>query len=366
LVLVFGATGYTGRLVCEALQRRGVAFAIAGRSEEKLASLSDALGGVERARIDLADADSVRRAIEGRRIVCACAGPFVQVGEPVLATCARLGVHYVDTTGEQGFVALALARYRATAEASGACVVPAMAFEIAPADWGADVVAKRLGAPPEALDVCYMNRPAGGAAATTRGTKRSIVAVLASGDARQYVDGALEREAAAAHVRTFPLPDGRKLTAASFPSPEPLLVPSHTGARTVRTFMAMDAMSARAIHLARGFAPTLARLAAPLADRAIAGAPNGPDAKARAASTFAIYIEARAADRRERAWITGKDGYGLTAEIQAWAAERALAGAITARGVVAPSVAFPAPAAFEGLSALGIEIKRGGPEDRRG
>src|SRR5207253_7535284 len=124
----------------------------------------------------------------------------------------------------------------------------------------------------------------------------------------------LEREAAAAHVRRFPLPDGRELTAASFPSPEPLVVPSHTGARTVRTFMAMDPVSARAIRLARGFAPALARLASPLADRAIAGAPEGPDAKAREESTFAIYIEARAADRVERAWITGNDGHRLTAE----------------------------------------------------
>ena len=358
-VLVHGATGFTGKLVCAALRRRGVPFAIGGRNAEKLAALAAELGGVEIALLEVTDNDAMLGAVTGRAIVCACAGPFVEVGEPVLAACARAGVHYVDTTGEQAFVAMAVARYGAPAEANGACIVPAMAFEIAPADWGAHVVAERVGGAPDAIDICYMSKPAGGSAPpTTRGTKRSIVRVVASDDARQFVAGALVAERSAAQVRRFPARDGRSLTAASFPSPEAIVLPSHTGARTIRTFMAMTPFAARAMQVGRALAPIVARLVKSCADRAIARAPEGPDAQVREGSTFAVFVEARAAgDRVARAWVTGRDPYGLTAEIQAWAASRAVAGRVTARGVVAPSVAYAPAEAFAELAFTGMKLE---------
>jgi short subunit dehydrogenase-like uncharacterized protein len=358
-VLVYGATGFTGKLVCAALRRRGVPFAIGGRSPEKLGALAEAFGGVEIALLDGTDAEALRVAIAGRTIVCACAGPFVEVGEAVLAACARAGVHYVDTTGEQAFVAMAVARYGAVAQASGACIVPAMGLEIAPADWGAHVVAERVGGAPDAIDVCYINKSASGAPVpTTRGTKRSIVRVVASDDACQFVDGALVAERAASFVRRFPTRDGGSVTAASFPSPEAIVVPSHTGVRTVRTFMAMDAFSARAMQLGRGVAPGVVRLVKSWADRAIARAPEGPDTSEREGSTFAVFVEARASgDRVARAWVTGRDPYGLTGEVQAWAASWAVAGKVTARGVVAPSVAYPPAAAFAELAFTGMKLE---------
>src|SRR4051794_19392310 len=110
-ILVHGATGFTGSLVCDLLSARGMRYAVSGRSLERLTKLRDRLAGaggappVELCVIDIAGGDSLLAAISGRIVVLACAGPFMTVGEPVLATCARLGVHYVDTTGEQRFVA---------------------------------------------------------------------------------------------------------------------------------------------------------------------------------------------------------------------------------------------------------------------
>lgn len=353
-VLVHGATGFTGKLVCDALKRRGLAFAIGGRNAEKLDALSRELGGVETVVIDLGDAETIRGAIEGRTIVSACAGPFVQVGEPVLATCARLGVHYVDTTGEQRFVADAAARYMATAEASGACVVPAMGYEIAVADWGCALVAKKIGGAPDAIDVAYMIRPVEGGfdAATSRGTKLSAIGMLADPESKQFVDGALVREAPATIVREFPTPSGKAVTCVSFPSPEAVVVPPHTGARTVRTFMHMGRTQARLLQLARAAVPSIVRLTRPLIEKRIASAPVGPDTRARAAR-FDVVCEARKGARTERVVVSGSDPYGLTGEIQAYAAERALAGDVTAKGVVAPSVGYDAERALRELG-LGV------------
>ena len=353
-ILVVGATGFTGRLVCLALARRGLAFAVGGRDRAKVERLASEVGAAEARVIDLGDAGSITSSIEGRRVVCACAGPFAKIGEPVLATCARGGVHYLDTTGEQSFVADAVTRYRATAEASGACVVPAMAYEIAPADWAAHLAAQRLGGAPDAIDILYAARANGGyTGATSRGTKLSALGMAIDGNARQYVGGTLVHENPAEVVASFALRGGKKVSAISFPSPEAVVVPSHTHARTVRTFMATGARTARMLHAMRRAVPKLARAARPILERRIAASPAGPDDGART-SEFQIVVEARREGMTSRVVVTGRDPYGLTAEIQAYAAERAAAGDVGARGVVAPSAGYPPERAFEAMSPFGL------------
>jgi short subunit dehydrogenase-like uncharacterized protein len=351
-VLVHGATGFTGKLVCAALARRGVRFAVGGRNADKLAVLSDDVGAAESCVIDLSLPGSLVRAFEGRRLVCACAGPFLEVGEAPLATCARLGVSYVDTTGEQLFVARAVTRYRATAEASGACVVPAMAYEIALADWAAHLAAERLGKPPDSIDIVYATRGAGSA---TRGTKRSAVMQMSAGDAMQFVDGALREERAATVVRAFRLHGGAELTAVSFPSPEAVVVPSHAQARTVRTFMVVG-RRAGTMHALRSVLPLAMRVARPFLVRAIGRAPEGPDDAVRERSTFEVIAEATQGGTRAAVHVLGHDPYGLTAELQAYAASRAVSGELRARGVVAPSVAMPPKDGFAMLADHGVTV----------
>jgi short subunit dehydrogenase-like uncharacterized protein len=362
-VLVHGATGFTGGLVCELLSKRGITYAISGRSQERLERLRRRLedrGGAPPAGlcvVDLERPDTVSAAVDGRKIVLACAGPFALVGEPILAACARLGVHYADTTGEQRFVADAVKNHQSTCEASRACLVPSMAYEIAPSDWACHLAAARVGGAPDTLEVFYSNRNADGAngSATTRGTKKSILGVLAERAPLQWIDGSLVVEASAEKTMSFALPNGRRLAAASFPSPEAIVVPQHTGARTVRTYMAMGEGAARNLHRFRKLAPTLVRATRSFAERWLDRGPIGPEGEDRA-GTFTIIAEATKGSERARIVLTGSDPYGLTAELQVYAAERALAGAITAKGVVAPSVAFPPREALLALAHTGLSL----------
>jgi short subunit dehydrogenase-like uncharacterized protein len=358
-VLVHGATGFTGGLVCRALRRKGILFDVSGRSETKLSALLRSLGGTVGSHVvDVGSPDSIRAAVLGRRIVCACAGPFLEVGEPILAYCARAGVHYVDTTGEQAFVARAVSRYRATAEASGACVVPALGYEIALADWAAHIASEKGEGPVESIAICYGLRTPGGPFAS-RGTMRSAIAQFASGDAMQFVDGALVQEPVAEKVRTFEMETlGRANEAracVSFPGPEAVVVASHTGARTVRTFMPMG--GARALHGVRKVVPGAARVAGSLLGRLISRSPEGPDQGARARTWFEIVVEVERGGARSSLRVVGHDPYGLTGEIQALAAERALAGSVVARGVVAPSVAFDPRSSLTALNAAGVSLR---------
>ena len=367
-ILVHGATGFTGGLVCELLSKRGMTYAISGRSRERLDRLQKRLesaGGappVEICVVDLERVDTINAAIDGRKIVLACAGPFVDVGEPILAACARLGVHYADTTGEQRFVADAAKNHQSTCEASRACIVPAMAYEIAPSDWACHLVAERVGGAPDTIEVFYSSRNADGGAgagpngtATTRGTKKSILGVIADRAPLQWIDGSLVVESSAEKTTSFALPNGRRLAAASFPSPEAILVPQHTGARNVRTYMAMGEAAARNLHRFRKLAPALVRATRSLAGRWLDRGPAGPEGEDRA-GTFTIIAEATKGSERARIALTGSDPYGLTAELQVFAAERALAGAITAKGIVGPSVAFPPREALIALAHTGLSL----------
>jgi short subunit dehydrogenase-like uncharacterized protein len=361
-VLIHGATGFTGSLVCEAVAARGLRYAIGGRSRQRLERLRERLRASGRrppeevVAIDLASGDAVRDAVAGRTIVLACAGPFVAVGEPVLAACARLGVHYADTTVEQRFVLDAQRRYQPTAERSGACVVPAMAYESAPADWAMHLAAEEAGGAPDAVEVLYAHGGRGGyAAATTRGTKKSVLRALAEPEPLQWVDGALVVEAAGEIVTTFELPSGRRVTGVSFPSPEAIVTPPHTGARTVRTYVAMGRRTAWMLHRLRRVAPGALRAAMPAIDRAAERGRRGPSTSARTEARFVVLAEARKGSACVRVALTGVDPYGLTAQIQAYAASRAVGGEIRARGVVAPSVAFAPNDALAALAPHGLD-----------
>lgn len=362
-VLVHGATGFTGGLVCDLLAARGVSYAVSGRSLDRLERLHARIskhGGrppTELCVIDVAREDKLHDAISNRKIVLACAGPFTLVGEPVLAACARLGVHYADTTGEQRFVADAALRHQRACEESGACIVPAMAYEIAPADWACHLAAERVGGSPDTIDVFYASRAAEGTrgGSTTRGTKKSMLGVIAEREPLQWVDGALVVERSAEKTTSFALPNGRRLTAASFPSPEAVVVPKHTGARTVRTYMAMTERAARNLHRWRNVAPSLVRATRSIADKLLERTSEGPLGSERD-GTFTILAEATKGNERSRVALTGKDPYGLTAELQAYAAARAVAGKIQARGIVGPSVAFPVRDAIAALAHTGLSL----------
>jgi short subunit dehydrogenase-like uncharacterized protein len=365
-VLVHGATGFTGRLVCAALQRTGVAFDIAGRNRDKLEALAQTLpphvgasSGLPAVNVvDVTSSTSLREALQGRCVVAACAGPFSALGERLIEAAAHDGVTYVDTCGEQSFVAHAFATYQAAARASGACIVPSMAYEVALADWMAHIATERLEGAVERVSICY-SHGASFVANASRATVLSSLGELGDPNARQLVDGELRREAPLAQTRRFAVlhDDGtvREVTGVSFPSPEAVVVASHTGARTVRTFLAVPAWRGRGLVAGRSLVPALARAGRALIERfdaSVRSAERDPRA-----SRFEVIVEASRGGVSALARARGTDPYAVTATIQAFAIQEILAGRVTAKGVVAPSVAFAADAGLAALTKQGVTFE---------
>ena len=108
-VVVYGASGYTGRLVCEYLREYGVPFIAAGRSQEKLeAAMASNVAGIETADYEIAVVDTTVEALTelftGAQVVLNTVGPFSKYGPTVVEACHNAGVHYTDTTGEQDWL----------------------------------------------------------------------------------------------------------------------------------------------------------------------------------------------------------------------------------------------------------------------
>lgn len=108
-VVVYGASGYTGRLVCEYLREYGVPFVAAGRSEDRLNdSMSSHVPGIETADYDVTEVEhdvaALTKLFKGAKVVLNTVGPFSKWGPPVVEAALTAGVHYADTTGEQDWL----------------------------------------------------------------------------------------------------------------------------------------------------------------------------------------------------------------------------------------------------------------------
>ncbi|MFS2316735.1 saccharopine dehydrogenase family protein [Maricaulis sp. D1M11] len=140
-VVVFGATGFTGRLVAEYLanQHGDVAWAMAGRSADKLAAVRDEIGAPEDTPLlvaDSADAGSLARLAEQTRAVITTVGPYQSYGEPLVKACVVAGTDYVDLCGEPAWMHDIIQTYDDAAQASGARIVLSCGFDSIPFDLG--------------------------------------------------------------------------------------------------------------------------------------------------------------------------------------------------------------------------------------
>lgn len=131
-VVVYGASGYTGRLICEHLREYGVPFVAAGRDAAKLqASMDSNVAGIETADYEVVEVEHTVAALtelfSGASVVCNTVGPFSTHGPEVVEACLAGGAHYLDTTGEQDWLVTCDEQYGADFAAAGLLLSPGVA-----------------------------------------------------------------------------------------------------------------------------------------------------------------------------------------------------------------------------------------------
>jgi short subunit dehydrogenase-like uncharacterized protein len=141
-VIVYGASGFTGRLVAEYMGNTygtSVSWAMAGRSEAKLAEVRELIGvsaDIPLVTADASNEDSLRDMVKRASCICTTVGPYQLYGSELVRLCAEEGTHYVDLSGEPGWMHEMIAAHNDTARASGARIVHSCGFDSIPFDLG--------------------------------------------------------------------------------------------------------------------------------------------------------------------------------------------------------------------------------------
>jgi len=143
-VIIYGSTGFTGRLVVEYMISQyghdgDVSWAMAGRSLDKLAQVRDEVGAHPATPLIVAnsdDSDSLNEMVNQAKCVLTTVGPYQLYGSDLVSSCAKLGTDYVDLTGEPGWMHEMIEQHEETAKSSGSRIVFSCGFDSIPFDLG--------------------------------------------------------------------------------------------------------------------------------------------------------------------------------------------------------------------------------------
>jgi short subunit dehydrogenase-like uncharacterized protein len=364
-IVLFGATGYTGRLAAEAMVERGLKPVLAARSREKLDALAAELGGeLETAQAEVSDPPSVTALVSEGDVLVTTVGPFVRWGAPAAGAATTAGAHYIDSTGEPPFIREVFERYGPAAEDAGIAMLTAMGYDWVPGNVAGAVALERAGELATRIDVGYYFTGSG--ASASGGTKASMAAAPAA-PSFAFRNGRVQTERGAKRVRSFQV-GSKQRQAFSVGSSEHFALPRVAPRlREVNAYLGWFGPASRAIQvMSAGTSlamkvPGVEKLWSAVGERFVQGSSGGPDATARAQSgSHIVAIAYDAAGRQlSEVHLTGIDGYTFTGRMLAWAADRAAAGALKGTGALGPVEAFGLEELVAGCAEAGISEEGG-------
>jgi short subunit dehydrogenase-like uncharacterized protein len=359
-VVLFGATGYTGRLVAEQMVQRGMSPLLAARSEDRLAAMAEELGGLETAVADVSRPESVRALVERGDVLVSTVGPFLRFGGPALEAAIGAGAHYLDSTGEPAFIRRVFEREGPRAERSNCALLTALGYDWVPGNLAGALALREAGEAATAVRIGYFLRGEG-LGGMSGGTRASAAGAMLE---TQFAwrGGRIVTERGAAHVASFDVA-GKRQQGISIGSSEAFALPRiHPGLREVEVYLgwfgsASRAMSAFSLGMSGVRAvPGAKRGFEALLNRFVKGSTGGPDAEARSRGGSEIVAEAGDATggTLARVELSGIDGYTFTGAMLAWGAERAAAGELRGTGALGPADGFGLDELEAGVAAAGI------------
>jgi len=303
--MIYGANGYTARLIAKQARQRGLQPILAGRNQAKIESMA-AQTGFDSLVFDLDDKAAMIQALEGVAIVLHCAGPFSATSQPMLEACLEKACHYLDITGEISVFANA---YRQSDEARHADIVlmPGVGFDVVPTDCMAATLVKAL---PAATSMALAFEAGGRMSA---GTAKTSVEGLASGGCIRQ-DGKLKWVPLAWKTREIPFKHGKRL-AVTIPWGDVFTAYISTGVPDIEVYMAASPSTILRMKRLRVLKPLLSmQWVQNMMKRRIEKSVTGPEPDERQNSQMQLWGEVSSADGRSvSATMTTPDGYDITA-----------------------------------------------------
>lgn len=154
-VIIYGASGYTGRLVAEYLREFNLPFVAAGRNAKKITEAIETVPGIDTISYDVVEVEHTVEALTelftGAQVVCNTVGPFASFGDEVVQAALAAGVHYLDTTGEQNWTLHARDTYSRKFADAGLLLSPSTSYMHTVSDIAANIVLEHEGI--DSLDI---------------------------------------------------------------------------------------------------------------------------------------------------------------------------------------------------------------------
>lgn len=330
-ILIYGAYGYTGRLIVAEALRHGLRPVLAGRNPDRLAALARQTG-LETRVFGLDHPAELDAGLADVALVAHAAGPFRETSRQMVEACLRGGRHYLDITGEIPVIEAAAARHQ-EAQARGVVLMPAVGMDVVPSDCLAVYLARKL---PSATQLRIAFRSGG---PPSRGTTRTALGHLGYGGVIRR-SGKLERVPHAFETRRIDFGKGEVETV-SIPWGDLATAFRSTGIPDITAFAAFSKTQLRLLRGIRAIRPILKSKAG----RALLGLylrsiPEGPTEEERRTRRVHFWAEVED-DRgaRAAARLHTPEGYALTALTTVDAARRVLSGEV-APGFQTPGLAF--------------------------
>jgi short subunit dehydrogenase-like uncharacterized protein len=353
-IIVFGATGFTGRLVAGRLAAQGAAPVLAGRSEASVRELAERLG-VEWRVADALRQNSVFALLESSRdVLVSTVGPFSKWGEPALRAAIAAGGTYIDSAGEPVFIRRVFEEFGPPAERAGAALLPAMGYDFVPGALAGALALEEAGLDAQRVDIGYYAFGAGSSAGTRRS---SVAATLDEGYA--FRGGAVQTVRMAERLRSFAV-RGKDRDAVSIGGTEHLTLPvSYPHLLEVNVYLGWFGPLAKPLQVGSlagsvamrvpGVRPALKAAA----DRLV-GLASAPEPESGTSWIVAEAFDA-AGEKLAQVELSGGEPYTLTAGILAWAARRAASDGVNGTGALGPVQAFGLEALEAGCREAGLE-----------
>ena len=303
--MIYGANGYTGRLIAAEAAKRGLQPVLAGRNEAALRALADELD-LRWRQFTLDIPGAVEEGLRGMDLVLHCAGPFSATSAPMLEGCLAAHTHYLDITGEIDVFAHCHAQH-ARAQEAGIVVTPGVGFDVVPSDC---LAAQLHRDNPWATSLVLAFEGGGG---FSPGTAKTSVEGLGNGG-RVRENGELKRVPLAWKTRTFTR-DGVDRMAMTIPWGDVYTAYVSTGIPDIEVYTTVSPKSIARIRRLRMLGPLLrAHFVQRWLKRRVERSVKGPDAQTRADTQAHFWGEVRGNGRAQVRRMVTPNGYALTVD----------------------------------------------------
>lgn len=319
-VLIYGASGYMGKLCATEMLKRGLRPVLAGRGDTVAAVART--HDCEAAVFGLDNPADIERHLAGVKLVVNLAGPFQATQQPLIRGCLAVGCHYIDIAGEVDEIRSAFA-HDAAARAAGIMLMPGAGFGVVPTDVAALKVAQAL---PDASALTILYATAGGA---SRGTLKTVLRKIERSGVRR-LDGKLVPARPAESRKAFSVA-GKNFNAVCNPWRADLFTAGlSTGIPNIQTYAVFPGLIVRMMN------GRLLWLRDLILDHLLRFLPEGPsDRQLRKGATYVMAI-ATSATGEKAISLRGPEAYRFTAQCVCEIATR-INGSATASGFQTPA-----------------------------